>query len=159
MNEMAEVFEHAPLHQLASGWIGCVVDAYLLAEQTGEFSLAGYTRSLTTVAERLHGLKFETTITIPGALLMNTPIAKAEDAAFVVMDGPPPASKTAGEHDPLSIAIAALKPGQFIACDPAKIKRHQVSSRVNKVRKTTGNKNLHSYIATDGKIIVIHEKH
>lgn len=155
MGELAEMFATLDTKELAGGWVGCVVDSFM---SLGPPKLGALSRALNVVATRLHGQSFKGPI-MDQQHTASTPPVKAKPASgFIVVDGTPPAPKAGGgRFSPVTEAARALKPGQYIAVDPTKYKRSAITGIVNKLRKE-GMKHMHSYIASDGQIIVIHER-
>lgn len=153
--ELAAAFRSAPLKQLRTGWVACVVDSHSDDMQT----LASLTRALLVIAERLHGVETDPPIKTFNPLRITLmPTDEEQQAGFaVVTDAPPPPAAGRTKRDPLRDAIEQLRPGQHITVRPSSIKKATLGSKLNSIRKDAGltAKHLYMYTATTGDYIVI----
>jgi hypothetical protein len=150
MAELADLFRGLELDKLAGAWVACVVDSVMEHRPP----VGATARALIVVAERLHNVQFERRL-----MAEQTPSVARETAittGFMVVDGAPPPAKRGQRNDPIGQAILGLKTGQHLRVSPKAIKKATLASKIAALRKT-GRKDLRSYVADNGDLIVVRD--
>lgn len=91
--------------------------------------------------------------TRPDGHAPSTASGPAPKGGFARRDGPPP--KPMGRAaDPLVAEIAGLKPGEWLAVCPTRVKKTQMPARIAAARRRGGHPGLHHYTAENGDLVV-----
>lgn len=133
--ELRDLFVSLDKKELASSWVACVADSLM----TFGVDLGNTTRALGVVSRRLHG------VSVPCVVQGAVPMYENERAkkqmgeqGYAVFEGFLPPVVKGARHDPTTITIKALEPGQHVIFHLDKFKKHTIQPKLYRIRKETG---------------------